>query len=116
MLRVDGRLSNQKTTNMTNEILHLANHIAPMLTAAADAATDPTTEAARAAATGGVFLAFKGGLACLGSGIGVGLAGSKASEAVGRNPNAFGKILVIGILAMAFAEAISFYGLLIPQK
>jgi F-type H+-transporting ATPase subunit c len=61
------------------------------------------------------YAAFKGGLACLGSGIGVGLAGSKAAEAVGRNPNAFGKILVIGILAMAFAEAISFYGLFLGK-
>ena len=32
------------------------------------------------------------GLAGLGSAIGVGLVGMKASEAVGRNPGAFGKI------------------------
>jgi len=100
MLRVDGRLSNQKTTNMTNEILHLTNHVAPMFLAA---------DAVPAVAS--PFLAFKGGLACLGAAIGVGLVGSKAAEAVGRNPNAFGKILVIGILGMAFAEAVAFYGL-----
>jgi hypothetical protein len=33
------------------------------------------------------------GLAGLGSAIGVGLVGMKASEAVGRNPGAFGKII-----------------------
>lgn len=50
-------------------------------------------------------------LACLGAALGVGLVGMKAAEAVGRNPGAFGKILVIGILGMALAEAIAFYGL-----
>lgn len=51
------------------------------------------------------------GLACLGAAIGVGLVGMKAAESVGRNPGAFGKILVIGILGMALAEAVAFYGL-----
>jgi len=105
---------NNPITIMTNEILHLATQVAPLLPSAD--AVDPTTAAATAAASGGVFLAFKGGLACLGAGIGVGLVGNKAAESVGRNPAAFGKILVIGILGMAFAEAIAFYGLLIPQK
>jgi F-type H+-transporting ATPase subunit c len=82
---------------MTNEILHLASQVPAMLAADAVVASP--------------FVAFKGGLACLGAAIGVGLTGSKAAEAVGRNPNAFGKILVIGILGMAFAEAVAFYGL-----
>jgi len=51
------------------------------------------------------------GLAGLGSAIGVGLVGMKASEAVGRNPGASTKILVQSILAIAFAEAIVFYAL-----
>jgi F-type H+-transporting ATPase subunit c len=38
------------------------------------------------------------GLAGLGSAIGVGLVGMKASEAVGRNPGAFGKVIAIAIL------------------
>jgi F-type H+-transporting ATPase subunit c len=38
--------------------------------------------------------------------IGVGLIGSKAVEAVGRNPGAFGNILTLGIIAMALAEGI----------
>ena len=52
------------------------------------------------------------GLAGLGSAIGVGLVGMKASEAVGRNPGAFGKIIDDrSLLGMAFAEAIVFYAL-----
>jgi F-type H+-transporting ATPase subunit c len=51
------------------------------------------------------------GLACLGAALGVGLIGMKASEAVGRNPGASGKILVQSILAIAFAEAIVFYAI-----
>jgi F-type H+-transporting ATPase subunit c len=50
-------------------------------------------------------------LGCLGAAIGVGLVGTKTVEAVGRNPDAFGKIMMIGILGMAFAEAIAFYSL-----
>lgn len=46
-----------------------------------------------------------------GAAIGVGLVGAKAAEAVGRNPGAFGKILTIGIIGMALAEAIAFYAL-----
>ena len=40
-------------------------------------------------------------LACLGAALGVGLVGMKAVEAVGRNPGAFGKILVIGKLSLS---------------
>lgn len=54
-------------------------------------------------------LAFAG----LGAGIGVGIVGGKASEAVGRNPSAFGSILVMAIIGMALAEAIAIYGLII---
>ena len=50
-------------------------------------------------------------IAALGSAIGVGMIGSKAAEAVGRNPGAFGQILTIGILGMALAEAIVFYAI-----
>ena len=43
--------------------------------------------------TGSVTL----GLAGAGAGIGVGLVGYGATQAVGRNPGAFGQILTIGI-------------------
>lgn len=51
------------------------------------------------------------GLAGLGSAVGVGMVGSKAAEAVGRNPGAFGNILTISIIGMALAEAIAIYAL-----
>ncbi len=54
---------------------------------------------------------LKVGLGALGAGVGVGLVGAKAAEAVGRNPGASGKILVQAILGMALAEAVVFYAL-----
>ncbi len=56
------------------------------------------------------------GLAALGSAIGVGLIGAKASEAVGRNPGAATKILVQSILAIAFAEGIVFFAIFLATK
>ena len=55
------------------------------------------------------------GLAALGAALGVGLIGMKASEAVGRNPEASTKVLVQSILAIAFAEAIVFYALFLVK-
>jgi F-type H+-transporting ATPase subunit c len=55
------------------------------------------------------------GLAALGAAIGVGLIGSGASTAVGRNPGAATKIMVQSILSIAFAEAIVFYALFLVQ-
>ena len=43
----------------------------------------------------------------------IGWIGSKAMEAIGRNPEAAGKILVPMLLASAFAEAIAIYSLVI---
>ncbi|HLB60000.1 MAG TPA: ATP synthase F0 subunit C [Patescibacteria group bacterium] len=51
------------------------------------------------------------GLGAIGPGIGVGIIGGKAMEAIGRNPEAEGKIRVNMILAIAFAEAIAIYAL-----
>lgn len=53
------------------------------------------------------------GLGALGPGIGIGLIGAKAMEAIGRNPEASGKILVPMLLAIAFAEAVAIYALVI---
>jgi len=55
------------------------------------------------------------GMAALAAAISVGLIGMKASEAVGRNPDASTKILVQSILAIAFAEAIVFYALFLVK-
>lgn len=54
---------------------------------------------------------IQGGLGCLSAALGVGFVGAKAAEAVGRNPEASGKILVQSILGMALAEAVAFYAL-----
>lgn len=56
------------------------------------------------------------GLGAIGPGIGVGLLASKAMEAIGRNPEASGKVLVAMILAIAFAEAIAIYALVIAFR
>jgi len=53
------------------------------------------------------------GIGVLGPSIGVGLIGAKAMEAIGRNPEASGKVLVAMLLAAAFAEAIAIYALVI---
>ena len=52
-------------------------------------------------------------IGALGPGISVGLIGAKAMEAIGRNPEASGKVLVAMLLAAAFAEAIAIYALVI---
>jgi F-type H+-transporting ATPase subunit c len=54
-------------------------------------------------------------LAALGAAIGVGLIGSAASTAVGRNPGASAKIMIQAILAIAFVEAIVFYALFLVR-
>jgi F-type H+-transporting ATPase subunit c len=65
-----------------------------------------------AAAAGGVTGSFTLGMAGAGAGIGIGLVGAKAVEAVGRNPGAFGKVMTLGIIGMALAEAIAIYALI----
>ncbi len=81
----------QQTTNSTNimtmELISMA------------------VEAAPAVATG-VSGSIATGLGAGSAAIGVGLIGSKAVEAVGRNPGAFGNILTLGIIAMALAEGL----------
>jgi F-type H+-transporting ATPase subunit c len=66
---------------------------------------------AELAITGNITVAF----AALGSALGVGWVGSKAAEAVGRNPGAFGSVLTISIIGMALAEAIVFYALFLAK-
>lgn len=53
------------------------------------------------------------GLGALGPGIGIGLIGSKAVEALGRNPEAESAIRTTMILAIAFAEAVAIYALVV---
>ena len=53
------------------------------------------------------------GLGSIGPAIGIGMLGGKAMEALGRNPEAAGAIQTNMILAIAFAEAIGIYALVV---
>lgn len=84
----------------------------PLLAEAAPVAGEAVAGAVKessAGLRGSISLAIAG----MGSAIGVGLIGSKAVEAVGRNPQAFGNILTLAIIGMALAEAIAIYALLV---
>jgi F-type H+-transporting ATPase subunit c len=58
---------------------------------------------------------FHIGLAALGAAIGVGLIGSKAAEATGRNPGAAGDIRNIAIILAALAEGIVFFAIYLAK-
>lgn len=53
------------------------------------------------------------GLGALGPGIGIGIIGGKAVEAIGRNPDVSNQIQTNMILAIAFAEAVAIYALVV---
>jgi len=53
------------------------------------------------------------GLGAVGPGVGIGVLGAAAMNAIGRNPEARGAILTNMILAIAFAEAIAIYALIV---
>jgi len=53
------------------------------------------------------------GLGLVGPGIGIGLIGASAMQALGRNPEARGAILTNMILVAALAEALGIYALIV---
>jgi F-type H+-transporting ATPase subunit c len=53
------------------------------------------------------------GLGALGPAIGIGMIGKGAMDAIGRNPEAAGKIQTAMVLAIAFAEAVAIYALVV---
>lgn len=53
------------------------------------------------------------GIGSLGPALGIGMLGKAAMEAIGRNPEAEDKIRTSMILAIAFAEAIAIYALVV---
>lgn len=59
--------------------------------------------------SGGLIIAIGGQMPALA----IGLIGAKAMEALGRNPDASGRILPAMLLGMAFAEAIAIYSLIL---
>ena len=72
-------------------------------------------EAAKAQAEGLTQIAagLAIGLGAIGPGIGIGIAVSKAMEALGRNPEAQGAIQTNMIVGVAFAEAVAIYALVV---
>ena len=76
---------------------------------AQEAADNSSTENSSKFMAAGIAM----GLGALGPGIGIGLLGGKAMEALGRNPEAAGPIQTNMILAIAFAEAIGIYALVV---
>ncbi len=58
-------------------------------------------------------MAIAMGVGALGPAIGIGLLASAALNAIGRNPEAEGKIRTLMILGIAFAEAIAIYALVV---
>jgi len=53
------------------------------------------------------------GIGGLAPAIAIGMIGSKGLEAIGRNPEAAGKVQTAMVLGLAFAEAIAIYALVI---
>ncbi len=60
-----------------------------------------------------IAMALAAGLGVIGPGIGIGLIGGRAMEAIGRNPEASGKIVSNMILAIAFTEALGILALVV---
>lgn len=60
-----------------------------------------------------VGMAIAAGFGVIGPGIGVGLIGAGAMEAIGRNPDAAGKIVSNMILPIVFSEALGILALVV---
>ncbi len=65
-------------------------------------------ESIKLLATAGVM-----GVGSIMTALAIGMIGSSAMKAIGRNPEAAGKIQAPMILAIAFTEAIAIYGLVV---
>lgn len=49
----------------------------------------------------------------IGPGLAIGWIGSKAADAIGRNPEAASKVQTMALLAIVFAEAVAIYALVV---
>ena len=81
---------------------HQPNHKNMLINILAEALTSANT----------ITGSFTLGVAGAGSAIGIGLIGARMVEAIGRNPGPLPKVLMIGILTIALAEAIAIFGLI----
>ena len=61
---------------------------------------------------GNLHVAF----AAVGAAVGIGLLGSKAAEATGRNPGAAGNILTLSIILAALIEGIVFFSIFLANN
>jgi F-type H+-transporting ATPase subunit c len=60
-----------------------------------------------------IGMALAAGLGVIGPGIGIGMIGGGAMEAIGRNPDASGQIVSNMILAIVFSEALGILALVV---
>ena len=60
-----------------------------------------------------IAMALAAGLGVLGPGIGIGLIGGRAMDAIGRNPEASDKVVSNMILAIVFTEALGILALVV---
>ncbi len=60
-----------------------------------------------------IAMAIAAGIGVLGPGIGIGILVSRALEAIGRNPEAAGKIQSTMILGIVFVEALAIFALVV---
>ncbi len=60
-----------------------------------------------------IGMALAAGLGVLGPGIGIGLIGGRAMDAIGRNPEASDKVVSNMILAIVFTEALGILALVV---
>jgi len=60
-----------------------------------------------------IAMAIAAGVGVLGPSIGIGLIGSRAMDAIGRNPEASDKVVSNMILAIVFAEALGILALVV---
>lgn len=60
-----------------------------------------------------IAIAFIMGIGTIGPALAIGIIGSRGADAIGRNPEAASKVQTAMILAIAFAEAIAIYALVV---
>ena len=63
----------------------------------------------------GTFAAIGAGLAVIGAGIGIGLVGGRAMEAIARQPEATGKIQTAMIIAAALIEGAALFAIVVAM-
>ena len=61
----------------------------------------------------GTFAAIGAGLAVIGAGLGLGLVGGRAMEAIARQPEATGKIQTAMIIAAALIEGVALFAVVV---